>query len=144
MPIAAWNETYSVSNGQLDSDHKILFKLLAQLHEVVDTGQSREVVGSVVSVLAEYAEHHFRREESLMAEAGVPGLEEHCTQHRLLSKEMSQLRDRYVSGERGVLGEEVLLFINKWLSKHILVTDKAYVPWLSDARPAGDERGTPA
>lgn len=152
MAGVVWNEAFSVSNELLDSDHQILFNLLNQLHDAVDTGQSRDVVGSVVNVLAEYVEHHFRREEALLAQAGFPHLEAHQALHRRLEEKVCDIRDRWLGGERGALGEEVLDLLKKWLTDHILVSDKSYSAWvagLGDAavtagRAAEGEGSTPS
>ncbi|HSV29047.1 MAG TPA: bacteriohemerythrin [Candidatus Omnitrophota bacterium] len=135
-----WNESYSVGNAVLDSDHHILMNLLNQLHDALDTGQSRDVVGSVVNVLTEYVEHHFQREEAILAEVGYPTRDDHGAQHRKLEARFRDIRDRWQAGERNALGDEVLDFLQKWLTEHILVTDKAYKPWLesSEAGNAGE------
>ncbi len=130
---AAWNESYGVGDAALDSDHRILFDLLAQLHDTVDTGQSRDVVGSVIAVLAEYAGHHFRREEQAMAAAGYPGLDGHRDEHRRMAGQVTAISAGYRAGERDALGSDVLAFLKKWLTEHILVADKSYEPWVGRA-----------
>lgn len=142
MALLMWRESFSVGNALLDSDHHILVNLLNQLHDVVDTGQSREVVGSVIGVLAEYVEHHFRREEALLAKAGYPDYVGHEQSHRVLEANVRDIRDRWMAGERQALGDEVLEFLKKWLTDHILVTDKAYGPWLANSAGEGEGRHT--
>lgn len=138
MALMAWSEAYGVGNALLDSDHRILIDLLNQLDDAVDTGQSREVVGTVVNVLVEYTEHHFRREEAIMRAADFPGLAQHESEHRSLEGRVRDLRDRWAAGDRGVLGEEVLTFLKKWLTEHILGADKSYRPWIEGSAGSGD------
>lgn len=130
MPLMKWSESYSVGNPILDSDHKILVSLINQLHEALDTGQSRDVLTSIVNVLVEYAEHHFRREEALLARAAFPDLPPHLEEHRDLLSHLHLLRDRVCAGEKSALGEEAVDFLKKWLTDHILVSDKSYKPWV--------------
>jgi len=137
MAAMAWNEAFSVGNAMLDSDHRILLNLLNQLHDAIDTGQSREVVGTVINVLAEYAEHHFRREEEMMAAAGYPDLAAHREQHQALEARVRELRDRWHAGERRVLDEDVVSVLKKWLTDHILGTDKSYSPWIEGMAESG-------
>ena len=137
MALVAWNEAFSVGNAILDSDHRILINLLNQLHDAVDTGQSRDVVGSVVNVLVEYTEHHFRREEALMSAAGYPHLAEHQQTHAALEERVRHIRDRWAAGERTVLDEEMLAFLKKWLTEHILGADKSYRSWIEGAAADG-------
>lgn len=133
MVLMGWKEGYSVGSAMLDSDHRILFNLLNQLHDATDTGQSREVVASVLSVLAEYTEHHFRREELVMAQIGFPGRAEHERKHRELEATVNGIHQRWQGGERQALGEDTLDFLKNWLTEHILGADKAYQPWIDAA-----------
>ncbi|MGE5475803.1 MAG: bacteriohemerythrin [Bacteroidales bacterium] len=134
----AWSEAYAVGSAMLDSDHRILFNLLNQLQDATETGQSRSVVGTVVGVLVEYTEHHFRREEAAMAAAGYPNLEAHRAIHRDLEAQVRRIRDRWNAGERSVLDDEVLAFLKKWLTEHILGADKSYRPWIEDGTAIGE------
>lgn len=138
MAALAWNETYAVGSAMLDSDHRILINLLSQLQDATETGQSRAVVGTVIGVLAEYTEHHFRREEAVMEAAGYPQLEAHRAAHHDLEARVRDIRDRWNAGERSVLDDEVLSFLKKWLTEHILGADKSYRPWVEGRADGGD------
>lgn len=133
MAQIAWSEAFSVGNPLLDSDHHILVDLLAQLYDATDTGQSRDVVGTVLAALSEYAEHHFRREEAMMAAAGYPDLEEHRGEHRRLEAHVREICNRYRAGERGALSDDVVELLKNWLTQHILVSDNSYKPWVERA-----------
>jgi len=139
MSSGGWSQSYTVGSDELDRDHRILVALLAQLAETTETGQSRDVIGSVVSALAEYVEDHFLREEAIMAASGFPALEAHKLEHRALEQRVATLRDRYFAGEKGVLGEEVIELLKKWLTEHILVTDNSYRPWVERMTGAGQK-----
>ena len=128
--MIAWSEAFSVGNPLLDSDHRILIDLLIQLFDATDTGQSRDVIGSVLSALSEYAEHHFRREEAMMAASGYPDMDSHKAEHRRLEAHVREVFGRYRAGERGALDEQVVELLKKWLTEHIQVTDKSYRPWV--------------
>ena len=148
MAVLAWSEAYSVGSAMIDSDHRILINLVNQLHDAMETGQSRDVLGSVLNVLAEYVEHHFHREELLMTSIGYPQREAHMASHRDLEKRVRAVRDRWMAGERQVLDDEVMTFLKKWLTEHILRADLAYRPWIEAAADAhggaqgGDEGRT--
>jgi hemerythrin-like metal-binding domain len=130
MALMAWSEAYGVGHAMLDADHRILINLVNQLHDAMETGQSRAVVGTVINVLAEYTEHHFRREEAILTAAGFPLLEQHKAEHSNLEARVRDIRDRWSGGERQVLDQEVLDFIKKWLTDHILGADKSYGAWV--------------
>lgn len=130
MPTVEWDERFSVGNAVLDGDHRILITLVNQLYDATDTGQSRDVVGSIVNVLAEYVEQHFRREEAMFLQAGFPGADAHMALHRVLEEQVRDIRDRWLAGERGALREDILELLKKWLTDHIAVADKSYGPWV--------------
>lgn len=139
MPVLTWSEAYSVGSALIDSDHRILINLLNQLQEAMETGQSREVLGSVINVLAEYVEHHFHREEALMERIGYPHGDTHKISHRDLECRVREIRDRWMSGDRQVLDDDLMLFLKRWLSDHILKADIAYRPWIEAAADASGE-----
>ena len=136
MTVIAWSEAYSVGSARIDSDHRILFSLFAQLHEALETGQGHDVVGSVVNVLAEYVEEHFRHEDQLMERAGYPDRVRHQESHRVLERQVRDIRDRWMEGEHHALSQDVLVVLRNWLSDHILVADIAYRPWVEAADAA--------
>lgn len=138
MTPITWNASLSVGHPLLDSDHRILIDLLTQLFDATETGQAHAVVDSVLGVLAEYTEHHFRREEGLLAEAGYPHLENHRAEHRAFEGRLRELADRRRAKERGVLNEQVADLLKKWLTEHIQVSDNSYRPWME--RVMGDGR----
>lgn len=133
MSSIAWSEAFSVGNPLLDSDHRILIDLLVQLYDATDTGQSRDVVGSVINVLVEYVEHHFHREEALMTQIGYPEREMHIQSHRDLENRVREARRRWMGGERQVLDDDLMVFLKRWLTDHILGADIAYRPWVEAA-----------
>ena len=137
MPTVGWNESFSVGNVVLDGDHRILITLINQLLDATDTGQSREVVGSILNALSEYVEQHFRREEGMFLRGGFPEAEAHIRLHRALEDRLSDARDRWRKGEREALREDVLTLLKKWLTEHILVADKSYGPWVGSGGLGG-------
>lgn len=138
MGLLAWSEAYAVGNAMLDSDHRILMDLINQLHDATETGQSRAVVSTVVSVLVEYTEHHFRREEAVLAAANYPHLDAHRQSHHALEEKVRAIRDRWNAGERSALDDEVMSFLKRWLTEHILGADKSYRPWIEDGTDSGE------
>ncbi|KAF0222747.1 MAG: hemerythrin-like [Rhodospirillaceae bacterium] len=136
MAVLTWSETYSVGSAMIDSDHRILINLINQLQDAIETGQSRDVVGSVINVLVEYVEHHFHREEALMTEIGYPEREQHIQSHRDLENRVREARQRWMAGERQVLDDDLMVFLKRWLTDHILRADIAYRPWVEAAAGA--------
>jgi hemerythrin len=131
MAIVTWNGSDDGGEAALDADHRILAALIEQLHDAVETGQSRDVVASVVNVLTEFVEHHFQREEAIFAQAGYPDLQNHASLHRDIEVKIRAIRDRWIAGDRGALCEDMCGQIKKWLTDHVQVADNSYVRWVT-------------
>lgn len=126
MSFFTWQDKFSVGVETFDRDHKILVDLIDQLHEAFVTGNVRETVEQVLTVLVDYTETHFRREEELMAETGYPASAEHKLQHEELKQQVIDILNRFRSDPDSSMGNEVLGFLHNWLTFHILETDMAY------------------
>ncbi|MDA8230492.1 MAG: hemerythrin family protein [Magnetospirillum sp.] len=144
-------DTCSVGNALLDADHEILLDLLRQLDDAVETGQTRDVVASVVNVLVEYAGYHFRREEAILAQSGFPDIEDHGRQHQALEKSLFSVKEQCLAGKWEALCDDARARLKNELTEHMLVTDKSYRPWVSKetggqaagAEVTGEGKGRP-
>ena len=63
MPIL-WREAMSVDGGVIDRDHKALIAIINEFGDTLPHINAREHLKSIVSKLRNYANIHFRREES--------------------------------------------------------------------------------
>jgi len=138
-----WDVSLAVGVEVLDTDHKFLMSLMKQLSEAVATGQSRDLVGSILTVLVEVAEGHFLREERLLERAGYPALANHRREHRHLIDSLQLIQQRYLDGKRALLDESTLQFFQDWLVGHIGATDGDYRSLLENFSFSPDDlRGT--
>jgi hemerythrin-like metal-binding protein len=125
MALMTWNKSYSVSVPTIDSQHKILFDIINELHTAMMNGQARSLTGSILHRLADYTQTHFAAEEAKMAAAKYPGLAEHKVKHRDLVKQVEEYVLRYDKGEI-TLNLELLNFLRDWLTNHIQKVDMEY------------------
>jgi len=105
--------------------------LLNRLYDGMRSGQGKDVVGKVLDDLINYTKFHFAREEELFTRTGYPAVE-HKEQHRLLVKQVDDLRSRFKSGEISI-SIETLDFLKDWLAIHIQGSDKNYAGHLNAA-----------
>jgi len=129
MPFYQWSESMSVGVALLDTDHKALIETIDRLHRAVEDGAAPETLDQIFDALVAYAEHHFAREEQVMAACGYPAAAAHKTEHRKFVQDMRYTRDRYFRGEEAAIGRELLDYLKHWLHGHILVEDMAYRPY---------------
>ena len=85
----------------------------------VGAGQAEAVLNSVLNALVDYTQHHFAREELLMAHFDVPGRQHHARIHRRLEAQVRHIRDALHTSPERVVTAEILDFLRNWLIDHI-------------------------
>lgn len=131
-PTIAWTDRLLVGNDDIDADHRRLFAIAERLHAGIVLGQGEDVVREVLHELRTYTLEHFSREEALMAQIRHAGMDEHVIEHRLLTYRLRNLHYQFEGGERD-LHEPLAIFMERWLSRHILTAD---LELATDARAA--------
>ena len=135
MSVMTWNRKMSVGLDELDTDHKELIRIINQLGAGSKDAERRAAVRQSLVALQRYAEYHFAREESVMRACGYPELEEHQGQHRDFIQRIQSLTRRFDADPAAmaeVVNEDLLSFLQGWLSHHIMIEDKAYGPHIED------------
>ena len=130
MPLFTWNSSYSVKVKRFDNEHQQLFNIINELHEGMSKGRGKEVLHDVLTKLLRYTERHFTAEEAVMRELAYPGLAAQADQHRKFTSKIKEVADQYQAGSLG-LSVDVLDFLTKWLSQHIVGVDKQYSEFMN-------------
>jgi hemerythrin len=118
-----WKANLVTGNDTVDDQHKKLVDLINALHEAMKTGKTREILGGVLTELAEYTDYHFKAEEKLFSGRGYPKEAEHKTIHKDLMEQVTGIRTQYDAGKAGI-SVQLLDFLKDWLVTHIKVMDK--------------------
>ncbi|MEW6219265.1 MAG: bacteriohemerythrin [Thermodesulfobacteriota bacterium] len=129
MPLA-WKNEYSVNIREIDDQHRQLVSMINELDRAMLQGQGKQALGTILGSLISYAGSHFATEERLMRQHGFPGYEEHAGKHAKMTEKVLDLARQHEAG-RPALTIEVMKFLQDWLDKHILGTDKKYGPFLN-------------
>jgi len=126
MEAFLWNDRFLTGFETVDTQHRDLFDLINQIGQILEAGSVAPAVEveKIFRELAAYAASHFKEEERLMHEAGVPQayFDHHAHIHRDF---VSQLKAMWA--QRGVMsspGDTVQGFLAAWLSSHILGEDQ--------------------
>ena len=131
-----WREAMSVNNEEVDSDHRYLIRLVNAVEDSLNSPNKRETVTVALDLLHDYANTHFKREESLMQKVGYPGLAEHKNHHQALLKNISELEEKIPaktesgSFENDPFPEDLLELLREWLIGHIIGEDLRMKPWV--------------
>ncbi|MFO0753232.1 MAG: bacteriohemerythrin [Thermodesulfovibrionales bacterium] len=125
-----WSGNYSVNVGMIDDQHKEIIRLVNEMHDALRQRKSREVLGRILSELADYAVKHFKVEEDLFQKYGYPEEAVHKEAHAALVNKVVELKRDFESG-RASINTDVMNFLKDWLINHILRIDKRYSAFMN-------------
>lgn len=130
MALFQWNNSFSVNNSEIDKQHQKLVELVNSLHDAMSQGKSKDVLGKIFNDLIIYTKSHFKSEENLMLNKNYPDYTAHRLEHQKLTNQVIKLKSEFDAG-KVVISIELLNFLKDWLKKHILETDKKYMPFVN-------------
>lgn len=130
MPLIEWSDELSVGIDSIDEQHKKLVNMINALNDAMLTGSSNELLGKIFTGLAAYTQKHFTYEENMFAEYGYSNSEEHKRQHKELIAQVVELKERFMENPQGTISADLMLFLKRWLTNHIMRTDKEYTEFL--------------
>jgi hemerythrin-like metal-binding protein len=130
MLLIEWTDELSVGIDSIDEQHKKLVNMINALNEAMLTNSSHELLGKIFTGLAAYTQKHFTYEEDMFAEYGYTDSEEHKRQHNELIAQVVELKERFIEDPQGTMSADLMLFLKRWLTNHIMRTDKDYAEFL--------------
>jgi hemerythrin len=130
MASLTWNDEFSVNIKEIDEQHKRLLALMGNLHAAMMAGQGKQAMGKVLNGLISYTASHFAAEERLMKAHGYPEFEEHKNIHAKMTQKVLDIQKQYQDGKINIT-LDTMKFLEDWVAKHIMGTDKKYGPYLN-------------
>ncbi len=137
MALIEWKPRMSVGVEALDQDHRTLFDLLNQLHDVVRGTSDRVEVVGIVNDLVRYTEYHFDCEERLMRLGRYPDYEAHERIHRDMRRRMVSFQQKFLDAPTDANVLALYDYVSDWLVRHILGEDMRYRPYMTRADDGG-------
>jgi hemerythrin-like metal-binding protein len=92
--LVAWGDHLKVEHPHIDAQHEAIFGLVAEADDLWRDNADLKDLRALVEKLSNVLEAHFRYEESVLAEAGYPKLEEHKAEHAVMLGELAVIRNR--------------------------------------------------
>lgn len=126
MEFVEWKDSYNTGVREIDIQHRGLFDLINKLTTTDNYDPEGRYFLLTFSKLIDYAELHFNTEERYMQEAKYSRFEEHRQAHSEFLKDAKTYLGR-LNEDRGDLGIEILDYLKKWYSSHILGFDRDYI-----------------
>ena len=118
-----WNSTYNIGVDHIDKQHKIIFKLVNDLHDAIGKLDTDELVGRTLIELVNYSKVHFADEEKYMREIGYPNLNNQINMHKQLNEEIVLMLKKLRRNDPLSI-RQIYAFLQNWLVEHIKVEDK--------------------
>lgn len=133
MAYFEWADDLVIDHGPIDQDHRHLIDLVNELHTATSQGCGQDVVGDILSRLAQYTHEHLRREEHVMASVGFPHLAGHQKGHEKFVEDLVSLQAKY---ERGSIttAAQLSALLRDWLSLHIRRSDRELRDYLDGSK----------
>ncbi len=131
-----WKDEYSVGIRAIDDQHKRLFEIGEKINIVLDSynGQDSydEILG-LIEELKDYTIYHFDYEEDLLAKYQYPEIEDQIEQHKTFVNYLQNLDLANVDDNQERSMKELIMFVAKWIFKHISNSDFRYSEFLIEA-----------
>ena len=125
MELFKWTDEYSVNSEVLDNQHKKLFEITNLLFTAFSNNVHRVKMQEILSELQQYTKYHFTEEENLLQQKGLPLPDWHRQTHKDFIGKIDDFAAKFKAGKLGVT-YEMMGFLRKWLTEHILGADKQY------------------
>ncbi len=128
MPRIDWQESFSVNNYTIDTQHKQWLEILNELHETL-MGSDSETLATITNdsleSMQEYAKKHFTYEEEYLKEINYPYLAEHKSIHNAFLDQVVRYKEEVQEGKY-LSNTKLMKVLRSWLLDHILNEDKKY------------------
>jgi hemerythrin-like metal-binding protein len=127
-----WSRVLSVGVDEIDEDHRKLISIFNTLNHAVVERESPEYLAAVLEELINCTVWHFSHEERLMLKHGYAEATEHKAEHQELIQSARDVQQRILRAG-GPVTDEHIVFLERWLTEHILTADMRLGSHLSQA-----------
>ncbi|PIW27316.1 MAG: hypothetical protein COW30_10920 [Rhodospirillales bacterium CG15_BIG_FIL_POST_REV_8_21_14_020_66_15] len=129
-PYFPWADRYDTGIQLIDNDHRRLFGIVNELHDLIENGGGPEDLKPITDDLILYTQVHFEREEILMDEYRFPHLQAHRKLHHDFVRMIYGIRKVEAESPEKLDLKKMLVFLEGWLRRHVLKADREYIPYL--------------
>jgi hemerythrin-like metal-binding protein len=132
--ILHWKPEFSVKIKEIDQQHRKLFDLINLLYDASVRKEKEDILEQILTDLKDYAFVHFKDEEKYIVKATSSGYKDsqvHLSEHKYFINEVEMFREKYWLHDTGLL-QRMIVFLQNWITNHILKSDKKYMEYLHD------------
>jgi hemerythrin-like metal-binding protein len=126
----SWSKTMECGHPVIDGQHRRLFGLANEAIDTLLSKQPKSDEETLLKQLIEQMQAHFVTEETLLARAYDPRLDEHRAEHQKLLAAAKAMLKRFHDGE--VISRDLVAFLsNEVISEHLILEDVSMVASLT-------------
>ena len=125
-----WKEEYCLGIPAIDLQHKRIFTCISRIAQGAADDDRLRAESEIIKLLG-LLQQHFLLEENMMREFRYPDLEHHVEEHRQFHSDVHHLAQTSLKKKGGV-PREALKMTHKWLTEHIMVSDRHYFTFFSN------------
>jgi hemerythrin len=120
-----WRPDFELGIPEIDQQHRKIVELINVLNDAFMKDETRNKLGGILDEMEDYANYHFKTEEKLFLGRNFPFAKEHILQHQHFKQKVQDYKIKFNAGQSVTF--RVLVFLRKWLTDHILDSDREYV-----------------
>ncbi|MBN2279993.1 MAG: hemerythrin family protein [Candidatus Marinimicrobia bacterium] len=121
-----WDESYSVGVREMDKQHQRLFEIINEYADALEQNHAPETLMELLNQLKDFTHWHFNEEEKYFRVFRYVDADVHIMTHAKLIDRIFEYIEKIKSGET-IADQEIVTFLNSWLTYHIKGTDKQYM-----------------
>jgi hemerythrin-like metal-binding protein len=123
--MVEWEDKFSVGVLKIDEEHKKLIDIMNNVIAAKQRNDDHGVIRKILDEMVDYANIHFKTEETYMLKFKYPEYSYHKEEHLDFTFKTLAYQSRVLSGDLAV-ATEILEYLQLWLFEHIQRTDKKY------------------
>ncbi len=127
--LIRWNSTYELGYKEIDEQHMKLVDIINDFYNAFATAQAHEKIGDIIGELVNYTVFHFTAEEEIFSNSNYPDTEKHRATHKEFVDELKKYHQEVKDGNMTTT-YDLMTFLRDWLIKHIMGTDRTYLPYV--------------
>ncbi|AGF58393.1 bacteriohemerythrin [Clostridium saccharoperbutylacetonicum] len=140
MAAFQWKDEYNLNIEEIDKQHRKLMEIGKKAYDiaVIDDGYDRyDEIMTILDELLEYTKYHFEYEENMLKQYNYEHIHNQEEEHAFYVYKIKQVasREDIDENQRKVV-LEIIDFLSKWISEHIMGADKEYAVFLKKLKVA--------
>ncbi len=120
-----WDDKYCFGISIIDKEHRGFIDAINKVTVAKEHRNNRKEISGILSKMSEYAQKHFKTEETYMERFGYLDYPLHKKEHQEFSLSILRYRIKLINGNLQNV-DDIIKYLQRWLVKHIQNIDRKY------------------